>query len=248
MTNLSPETRSARAQSGAKFRAWLLLAVTTLFMIAPFFARSFRGYAPEDFPNPITDLPVQPAGWAFSIWSVIYLALLVSAVIGALRESENALWDAPRVPLILSLGLGISWLEVAQVAPIPATIQIFAMAATAIWAVARLPRQNHIARQPAALYAGWVTAASGVSLGVVLTGYGVLAPETAAVVCLLGISAVALIVTHLFKAPRAYPFAVCWALFGVIVANMNNGMMIPSLAALAISALVAVTLMRPSSG
>lgn len=231
----------------APLKSWLLLAVTTLFLIAPFFAQSFRGYAPEDFPQPITDLPIQPVGWAFSIWSVIYLALFISALIGAVREAKNPVWDAPRLPLILSLGLGISWLEVAQIAPVPATAQIIAMAVFAIWAVARLPRGDNLLRQPAALYAGWVTAAAGVSVGVVLTGYGILGPQTTAIICLLAISATALTVTHCLKAPRAYPFAVSWALFGIIVANLDNGMMIPSLAGLAISALIAVTIMRATS-
>ena len=227
-------------------KAWLLLATSTLFLIAPFFARSFRGYNPDDFPYPITDLPIQPVGWAFSIWSVIYLALFISALIGAVREAKNPVWDVPRWPLIISLGLGISWLEVAQVAPIPATVQIIAMAFFAIWAMRLMPRGNNLLRQPAALYAGWVTAASGVSLGVVLTGYGVLEAQTAAIVCLILISAVALTVTLFLRAPRAYPFAAAWALFGIIVANLDNGMAIPSLAGLAISALIAVTLMRPA--
>jgi hypothetical protein len=233
--------------TGSPPKAWLLLAVTTLFLIAPIFARSFRGYKPEDFPQPITDLPIQPIGWAFSIWSVIYLVLFISALIGVRREANNPVWDAPRWPLILSIGLGISWLEVAQIAPVAATVQILGMCGFALWAVARLPRDDNWLRQPAALYAGWVTAAAGVSVGVVLTGYGVLGAQAAAIVCLVTISVVALLVTHFLKAPRAYPFAASWALFGIIVANLDNGMTIPGIAGLAISALIAVTIMRQTS-
>ena len=192
----SPATQSS-LRTVRMIRAWLLVLVTLLFVIAPFFAKSFRGYAPEDFPNPITDLPVQPAGWAFSIWSVIYLGLLLMAIFGAVKQAQNEDWDRTRLPMIISIGLGVSWLEVAQVAPIAATVQIFGMAASAIWAMTRLSQKSTLLLDGAiGLYAGWVTAASGVSLGVVLTGYGVLRPDAAAIVCLSLICIVAVVVTH----------------------------------------------------
>lgn len=69
------------------------------------------------------------------------------------------------------------------------------------------------------LYAGWLTAASGVAVSVMATGYGVLSPRTAAI---------ALIVCVLIAAVRAaaarpriwtYRAGVIWALIGVIAAN-----------------------------
>ncbi|WP_376873861.1 TspO/MBR family protein [Albirhodobacter sp. R86504] len=230
-------------RTGQNLRAWGLLLVTSLFVIAPIFATSFRGYAQEDFPNSIVDLPGQPAGWAFSIWSVIYVGLIVSAIYGVFKAANDDAWDRIRVPMILSVGLGVTWLEVAQSAPVWATVQIFAMAGTAIWAVLRLPIERRaLLDEPIGLYAGWVTAAAGVSLCVVLTGYGVMKPDAAAIFCLLLICVVAVVVISFSHTPRGYPLAVSWAFFGVLMANIDNGMMIPSLAGLAISAIALVAL------
>lgn len=238
----SPATQSS-LRTVRMIRAWLLVLVTLLFVIAPFFAKSFRGYAPEDFPNPITDLPVQPAGWAFSIWSVIYLGLLLMAIFGAVKQAQNEDWDRTRLPMIISIGLGVSWLEVAQVAPIAATVQIFGMAASAIWAMTRLSQKSTLLLDGAiGLYAGWVTAASGVSLGVVLTGYGLLRPDAAAIVCLSLICIVAVVVKLRCHAPLTYALAVAWAFFGVLMANIDSGMLLPSLAGLALSAVTLAAL------
>ena len=49
---------------------------------------------------------MQPAGYAFSIWGVIYLALVAGAVFGLIRRAEHAGWDAARWPLIASLAVG----------------------------------------------------------------------------------------------------------------------------------------------
>jgi len=240
-------THSSAAQNTSRIarivRAWLLTFVTGLFVIAPFFATSFRGYAPEDFPQSITDLPVQPAGWAFSIWSVIYIGLVIMALIGAIKHSQSEDWDRARLPMIISIGLGVSWLEVAQVAPIAATVQIFGMAGSAIWALARLTEDRKaLLHGPIGLYAGWVTAAAGVSLGVVLTGYGALKPDAAAIVCLLLICGVGIAVTVLTRAPLTYGLALGWAFFGVLMANIDHGMLLPSLAGLGLSAIALVSL------
>ena len=34
----------------------------------------FDGYDPAAFPNPVAPLPLTPAGYAFSIWGVIFIA------------------------------------------------------------------------------------------------------------------------------------------------------------------------------
>ena len=63
-------------------RALLVLIATLAFAVSPVFVPGFGGYEPAQFPNPIEAPVVQPAGYAFSIWGVIYLWLLVSASFG----------------------------------------------------------------------------------------------------------------------------------------------------------------------
>lgn len=224
-----------------RLKAFLALLAALAFAIAPFFATSFRGYDQGAFPVPVIDPPIQPAGWAFSIWGLIYLVLLAHAAVGLRRHAENPQWDAARWPLILSLALGTAWLEVAQRAPVPATLQIWGMWAAAVVALSRASATSgELLRQaPLALYAGWLTAAAGVASGVVLIGQGWLVPLPATLAMLVLIAALALGVMARLRPSPAYGAAVIWALVGIIVANIGAGWAVVGLAALAAVALAA---------
>jgi len=82
----------------------------------------------------VADPAIQPAGYAFSIWGVIYLWLLASAGFGLFRRADDPAWDVVRWPLIVSLGVGSGWLAVANVAPVAATMAIAIMLAGALGA------------------------------------------------------------------------------------------------------------------
>ena len=51
---------------------YLLAAATLAFLLSPSLTEPFTGYTPESFPVDQIDPPVQPAGYAFAIWGVIY--------------------------------------------------------------------------------------------------------------------------------------------------------------------------------
>lgn len=221
-----------------RLKAILLFVATIGFMAASYSARTFRGYEPADFPVPYTDPPIQPAGWAFAIWGLIYLWLLVHAAYGLFKRADDAGWDAPRWPLFVSISLGASWLAVAQVAPVWATAQIWIMWAGAVVALALAPKrvQPWLMSYPLGLYAGWLTAASGVATGVVLIGYGVLSETATTLVMLAVIAAIALIVARRVAPPPSYPLAVIWALAGIIAVNLDSPLLAGA-AALAAGAL-----------
>ncbi|TQS72473.1 hypothetical protein ERN12_01255 [Rhodobacteraceae bacterium] len=230
----------------ARLKAILVFITTLAFVASPLWSPSFKGYDPSQFPNPSETPAIQPAGWAFSIWSVIYLWLVISAAYGLWRKTDDSAWDAPRWPLIISTGLGISWLTVATYMPWLATVQIWLMCGAAIWAVAACPKPRDPVtrwglRAPAGLYAGWLTAASGVGTGVVLIGYNVASELTITLLMLGLIAAVAFTVLVRFSPPVTYPLALVWALFGIIMANWGNGViMLPCfIVAVALAALAA---------
>ena len=101
--------------------------------------------------------------------------------------------------------------------PVWASILIAVMLAGALAALLRAPAQpdRWLLLAPLAIYAGWLTAATGVSIGVLLTGFGWLS-ETAAAAADAGVVlAVALTVqVRLARAPE-YGLTVIWALVGV---------------------------------
>ena len=99
---------------------YLLAAATLAFLLSPSLTEPFTGYTPGSFPVEQIDPPVQPAGYAFAIWGVIYIWLGVMAAYAVLRRKGDAGWQSTAVPLALSLGPGAAWLWVAGFAPITA--------------------------------------------------------------------------------------------------------------------------------
>ncbi|MGL5010861.1 MAG: hypothetical protein ACRC6I_13350 [Paracoccaceae bacterium] len=212
-------------------RALLLLAATIAFGAAPFITPPFTGYDPAIFPVNIPRPSIQPAGFAFSIWGLIYAGLIAHALFGLLKRRDDSVWDAPRLPLALSIAIGTLWLWIAPTYPITATLAIWAMLALAVLALLRTASQDRwLLATPIAIYTGWLTAAANVSLGVVVAGYGWLTDtQTAAAMLAL---ALAIAVSVQLRRPRdfAYGLTVIWALIGIIAVNWQPNFTVAQLA------------------
>ncbi len=198
--------------------AYIVVAVTLLF-VASAFVTPFTGFAPEAFPVPQVNPPAQPAGYAFAIWGVIYLWLIASAFYGVFRRLTSPDWSAARIPLVISLGIGMFWLSVAARSPVGATIMIWSMWGTALLSLARAPATDRWwFLAPVGLYTGWLTAASSVSIGLLGGGYGLMFSEeawafvVAAIATSLGLG----VLTRIRNAPE-FAFGIAWALIAVAV-------------------------------
>ncbi|MEP3345443.1 MAG: hypothetical protein ABJN34_11385 [Litoreibacter sp.] len=222
-------------------KALATLIATMAFMIAPLITDGFAGFRPDQFPIPQDNAPVQPSGYAFSIWSVIYLWLLVSAIAGYWRYRDAPEWDAARLPLILSLGGGAFWIKLATVSVIWASVLIWVMLGTALWALfaGRGIKPAWAFALPVGLYAGWLTAASCVSIGLLGAGYGVgggavhWAMLMIAVAMLLGG-----IVLRRAIGVWSYALALAWALVGIMV---RNGVETPPVTLFALAGVVVIS-------
>lgn len=213
--------------------ALAVLATALAFVSSPLLVPGFDGFEPDQFPIPQHDPPVQPAGYAFAIWGVIYAWLVASAAFGLAARANAPDWGEMRPYLALSLGVGAAWLPVAQVSPVLATVLIGLMLGLALAALRRAPRLDRWwARAPVGLYAGWLTAASAVALGLMLAGYGLLGGPAAAVICLLLAFGLAWWVLGRLPDCPEYAIGVAWALIGVAVANLGShtGIMLLALA------------------
>ncbi len=217
-------------------KAILLLVAALAFAAAPFFGASFAGYDPDDLPAPVREPVIQPAGYTFSIWIVIYAWLILHAAAGLLRRDEDPLWDRVRWPLIGSLVLGITWLQVAAFSPAIATMLIWAMLGLALAAVLRV-RADHdrwLLLAPLAVYAGWLTAAASVSLGIVLEGWGYADGRSAAALALILVLVLAMTVQRRLPHAPEYGATLIWALVGVIVRNIDGSTSVAAMAAFGI--------------
>jgi len=216
-----------------RMKSILVLVAALAFALSPLFSGDFGGFDPDRYPVPQVDPPVQPAGYAFSIWGVIYLWLVLSAGFGLLRRAEAPQWDAARWPLFINLAIGAGWIPVAQQSPVWATVLILVMLVTAILALIRTPVMDDrwLLRAPVALYAGWLTAASSVSVALLGAGYGIGFGEVGWAFAGLALAlAVALVVLRGAGWSPLYSVGVAWALVGVVVQN-GQGQLAVSIAA-----------------
>ena len=224
-------------------RALLLILATLTFGVAPFVTPPFTGYDPGRFPVEILRPAVQPAGYAFSIWSVIYLWLIAHAGFGFWKRAHSMDWDAVRLPLIASLLIGTVWLAIAAKFPLLATVGILFMLGTAMAAFLLADEfyDRWMLSAPLAIYAGWLSAASAVSTGVLLAGYGLLSNTESALVMIAIVLGVAGMVQWLRPYMPVYGITVVWALIGITVANADDNALVALCATAAAAAMAAVT-------
>ena len=209
-----------------RMKAILVLCATIAFALSPVVSPGFSGFTADQFPVPQVDPPIQPMGLTFAvIWTVIYGWLIVMAIYGLFKRADDAGWDAGRWPLFASLVVGAAWIPVANLTPIWATVLIWIMWATALWALWRVPGRDRLWLQaPLGLYAGWLTAASCVGTGVLATGYGAAPVLWVHGAFLLLASWIAVAVARL--SPGARPFylgAMLWAVLGIVIDNAVAG-------------------------
>lgn len=230
----------------SRYLPHLTLLFAILFALSPLASDGFNGFKPDQFPVVQERWPVKPAGWAFSIWGLIYLWLIAGSAWGLRKASDNPDWQAMRMPLLISLFVGTFWIDAANASPTLATVMIIVMAVAAIIAFLHAgDRQPFWQVGPVGLYAGWLTAATGVAIAVLLSGYGIMSAGPAAILLILAVLAVALWVQSRRPAALTYSIAVGWALIGIVTVNWSAEYRhVALLTALGIAALAAQYLSR----
>ena len=226
-------------------KPWLVLVAAIAFFIAPFVSPPFTGYAPGMFPVVIDRPYIQPAGYAFSIWGLIYTWLAVHAVFGLVKRADDPAWDVTRLPLAGSAAMGAVWLAIAGVAPVTATVVIWVMLGLALLALLRADpaRDRWLLVAPIAIYTGWLSAAASVSLGVILAGYGWLSNTGSAIAMLALVLAMAVTVQMRKRGVLEYGATVIWALIGVIAANWGDARTVAYVAGAGIVAMAGTVLL-----
>lgn len=204
-------------------KAAFLLVAVAVFGLAPLVTPPFTGYDPAQFPVPIARPSIQPAGYAFAIWSLIYLWLAAHAAFGLWQRRDDPAWDRVRLPLALAALIGAAWLSIAGASAIWGTITIWPMALAALLAFLRADpvRDRWLLSGATAILAGWLTAAAAVSTGVTLAGYGWLSDTASAAAMLALVLGMAVAVQRARPRMPVYGLTVVWALAGVIVANLG---------------------------
>lgn len=231
----------------------LLILLAALFAIGISQAQILMGWgqSPAEFAAD-SDATLRVAGYAFAIWGVIYLGLLIYAVRQALPDTpDSALRNRLAWPSALALtGIGVWILAAAYDYEIATIVLIFGSLlvllvpllgnATAIRALPLGDKERWLTVWPLAMLAGWLSIASPVNLITIATGNGWLpdAPSPT-VVAMAAIGLVALLALFVTARLRTLAFAlpVAWGLGGVFVAEQGRN---PLLAQVAVGAAVAI--------
>jgi hypothetical protein len=190
---------------------------------------------------------VTPAGYAFSIWSLIYVGLIAFSIY-QLLQANLARFRAVRSFYIFSCALNCAWLYFwhrDQI--IICFVIILALAATLVLISRQLRdpeslRDTWFAKEPFGLYFGWVTAAAFVNFAIMLKFLRVDLSPTAgtfmAVSLILLVAAIAILVRYKLKT-SLYPLAVAWALTAIAVKQSGQTLIVTAAAVGVIACLIA---------
>lgn len=193
------------------------------------------------------DTTLEAAGYAFSIWSVIYVGLIAYAIYQALPSTRETpglrALGWPSVVAMVGCGL---WLIAAIYDIKLATMLIIigSAAALCIPLSRRYPVQHRIefwlVAAPLSMLAGWLTIASAINTLTVLTGWGFINASSAPAWATAGVILVVLIGATLAIASRnwIYPLPIAWGLAAVWVAEQTDRPNVALLAAAGSAALL----------
>jgi len=231
----------------------LILLAATVFAVVIGQTQVLLGWgqSPAEF-SADSDATLKVAGYAFAIWGVIYLWLLVHAVRQALPQTGESLlihrFGWPTVAALLGIGWWVvaaafDW-EAATIVLIFGSLAVLLVPllanAGAIRTLPRADRDRWMTVWPLAMLAGWLTVAAPLNLITVATGNdwlpAFLSPTAWAALAIVAVAAVALGVTLRLRT-LAYSLPIAWGLLGAFVAEQARN---PMLAYVALAAGVAV--------
>lgn len=167
-----------------------------------------------------------PAGYVFSIWSLIYLTLIVFAVYQLLpKQFNNASLNPLRQWFLVSSVFNSLWLVAWQYEYLPLSLLIMVFLLFSLIKIYLLERKGWQTRVPFSLYLGWISVATIANVSVVLyslnwNGFGLSDLSWTLIMMLV---AVILSLIMIYKyADYVYASVIIWALIGIMIKNPNS--------------------------
>lgn len=206
----------------------ILVMLATAATIA-FNALAAMGYVNGVTPKQVSDrypTVLTPAGYAFTIWSLIYFGLVLFSIVQILPRNLERFRNVRTLYLItcvLNCGWIFFWHDDR---PVICLLLIAMLAGSLLYIVALIQSiDSRVSKMTFGLYAGWVTVAAIVNLFVALVATGAaFAPLTMTILGVLAIvigSALAVIVTLRLR-NYLYSLAVAWAVTAIAINQSGN--------------------------
>jgi len=181
------------------------------------------------------DVYFVPAGYVFSIWGVIYLALAAFVIYQALpSQRENPRLRRLGYLFALSCAANVAWLFLWHYEVFPLTIVAMGTLLLLLIAIylrlgigrtAASPAERWLVRLPFSIYLGWVTVATIANVTSLLDylqwgGWGI-SPEMWAVIMLVAATVITAAVTFT-RGDIAYGLVIVWAFAGIGVKHAGT--------------------------
>lgn len=214
-----------------KFRAILVIFACVVTIVFNWLAAA--GFVNDVAPAEISAryaTVVTPAGYAFTIWSLIYVGIFAFSIF-QIMPSQLGRFRAARTPFIATCLLNCAWIYFWHHGQIVVCfVIILALLATLIFLLVRLgccstTAETWLMQAPFGIYAGWVTVASMANLAIMLAYLDVKMSSTAQnilAVALILTAAAASVIVRVFLRNFFYPLAVAWALTAIAVKQSGN--------------------------
>ena len=202
------------------------------------------GAVSDKYPTLIT-----PAGYAFAIWSLIYLGIVAFSIYQALPKNTER-FSSFRTVYVLSCAANCTWLYFwHQEAILVSLAVIFLLLGTLVFINVKLRTTETtgefwLAKFPFGIYFGWVTAAAIINVTIALVYLKVQVSDSTAVMLGAGLVliATALGIIIRFKLNNIfYSLAIAWALTAIAVKQSGQTLIVAS-AAVSVNILLIVTL------
>jgi hypothetical protein len=214
-----------------KFRSILVVFATIVTVV--FNSLAAAGFVNGVLPSEISSrypTVVTPAGYAFSIWSLIYLGLIAFSIFQMLPSQAERLRRI-RTVFIASCLLNCAWIYFWHSGQIAVCfVIIFLLLTTLIFLLVKLggcatTGETWLVQAPFGIYAGWVTVASMANFAIMLAYFDVQisrAAEIGLAVTLILAAAIAAVTVRVKLQNFFYPLAVAWAVTAIAVKQSGN--------------------------
>lgn len=200
------------------------LAVFIVMMVMNYFAGTTIGNVANN-----NQSIIQPAGFAFSIWGLIYLLIFIWIIKQFFQKNwENSIAYRLKYWPIINFLLNSAWILVfTQQMVLASVIVIFALLITLI--IMHILITNHqydwYDRFPYSIYFAWVTVASIVNVFQLTNDNNIDAvlgmDELTWTIIMLVAAALIGVITALYFKDWLYPLIIIWPLYGIYIENSN---------------------------
>lgn len=195
----------------------------------------------------VNPTPITPAGWAFSIWSIIFVGVLAFAAWQAMPARRGARYDGLGAPFVAANLLNGLW----QIPWVTgrfglAAVVIVGILASLVWLYVRLDRMGLRGAErwwlgvPASLFLAWLTVAAPLNLTIWLRDLG-WAPAGTVWPIALVLTVAAVVGAWLARTGDvAAALVVLWAFAAIGAAHLDRATLLGALVLGALAVIVAV--------